>query len=1222
MDKKKKKTILILAIIFLFVVAFLITGGFFLKKKLDSKKDKQVENKVTITFDLGGGTGTFDPLKINKGETISKPSSVPEKPGFTFKHWSQEADGEEFDFSKPIKSDTKLFAVWEPVPIEKVKVTFDLQGGSGTFDPITINKGETITEPSTNPTKLGHNFKHWSTEVNGPEFDFTNPINDNLILYAVWEAIPKVTVTFDLQGGSGTFDPITINKGETITKPSTNPVKDNHTFKHWSTEVNGTEFNFSLPISDNLTLYAVYEAIPKVTVTFDLQGGTGNFDPITINKGVQLAKPSTDPVKSGFVFKHWSTEINGSEFDFSTSINDSLTLYAVYETIPKVTVTFDLQGGSGTFDPITINKGEIITKPSTNPTKPGFTFKHWSTEIDGSEFDFTNPINESLTLYTVYEVIPKVTVTFDLQGGVGAFDPVTVNKGETIIKPSVNPTKPDHIFKYWSNEIGGSEFSFTNPINESLTLYAVWEAIPKVTVTFDLQGGVGTFDPVTVNKGETISKPTTEPHKVDHTFKHWSTEINGSEFDFANPINDNLILYAVWEAIPKVTVTFNLQGGVGTFDPITINKGETITKPSTNPSKSDFTFKHWSTEVNGTEFDFTNPINESLTLYAVWEAIPKVTVTFDLQGGNGTFNPITVNKGETITKPSANPTKLGHNFKHWSTEIGGSEFDFTTPINESLTLYAVWEIQTKTVTFITYEGEEVDETTLTGAPVTFASQTVNYGTLLDNTGEMLFLTAVSHTFKYWSKTKNGPEFNVRTETITEDLTLHAVWEAKKYTVTFNTQYDAITIPSQTVKHGKEATDPRTTGTVMYRPGYAFKFFSLSSDGLNGEYNFTNKVTEDITIYAVWEKEAVKQMALGYKHTLLLTNTNKLYASGNNQYGQLGLGNKNNQKALLEINSDNYNNKTIAKIYAGGSHSFILTEDGEVYAFGNNKNGQLGLDDNLERLIPTKIDSTHYGNKKIIEISAGSLHSLILTEDGEVYAFGNNKKGQLGLNDTDERLVPTKIDSNYYGNKKITQISTGDSHSLILTEDGEVYAFGYNGKGQLGLNNKTDRLVPTKIDSTHYGNKKIAQIFAGSLHSFVLTEDGEIYAFGLNGNGQLGLNDKTDRLVPTKIDSTHYGNKKITQISLGGLHSLILTEDGEAYAFGYNKKGQLGLGYVEEYLIPTKINSTEKIIQIAAGGSHSAFSVIDGKTYTFGQNDSGQLGLNDNVEYHSPTEINI
>ena len=1078
MDKKKKKTILILAIIFLFVVAFLITGGFFLKKKLDSKKDKQVENKVTITFDLGGGTGTFDPLNINKGETISKPSSVPEKPGFTFKHWSQEVDGEEFDFSKPIKSDTKLFAVWEPVPIEKVTVTFDLQGGSGTFDPITINKGAQLTKPSTNPSKPGFTFKHWSTEVNGPEFDFTTPINNGLTLYAVYEAIPKVTITFDLQGGVGAFDPITINKGETITKPSTNPSK------------------------------------------------------------------------SDFTFKHWSTEINGSEFDFSTSINNSLTLYAVYEAIPKVTVTFDLQGGVGAFDPVTVNKGETITKPSTNPSKSDFTFKHWSTEVNGTEFDFTNPINESLTLYAIWEAIPKVTVTFDLQGGTGTFDPITINKGETITKPSTNPTKPDHIFKHWSNEIGGSEFNFTNPINESLTLYAVYEIIPKVTVTFDLQGGSGTFDPVTINKGETITKPTADPTKADYTFKHWSSEINGTEFNFSTAINDNLILYAVWEAIPKVTVTFDLQGGSGIFNPITVNKGETITKPSTNPTKPGFTFKHWSTEVNGTEFDFTSPINESLTLYAVWE------------------------------------------------------------------------IQTKTVNFITYEGEEMDETTLTGAPVAVASQTVNYGSLLDNTGEMLFLTAVSHIFKYWSKTKDGAEFNVRTETITEDLTLHAVWEAKKYTVTFNTQYDAITIPSQTVKHGKEATDPRTMGIVMNRPGYALKFFSLSEDGLTGEYNFTNKVTEDITIYAVWEKEAVKQMALGYKHTLLLTNTNKLYASGNNLYGQLGLGNKNDQKTLSEINSDNYNNKTIAKIYAGGSHSFILTEDGEVYAFGNNKNGQLGLNDTNERLLPTKIDSTHYGNKKITQISAGSLHSLILTEDGEVYAFGNNKKGQLGLNDTEERLVPTKIDSNYYGNKKITQISTGDSHSLILTEDGEVYAFGYNGKGQLGLNNKTDRLVPTKIDSTHYGNKKIAQIFAGSLHSFVLTEDGEIYAFGLNGNGQLGLNDKTDRLVPTKIDSTHYGNKKITQISLGGLHSLILTEDGETYAFGYNKKGQLGLGYVEEYLIPTKINSTEKIIKISAGGSHSAFSVLGGKTYTFGQNDSGQLGLNNNVEYHFPTEINI
>ena len=131
----------------------IVSYNFFIKKKINSKKDKQVENTVTITLDLVGGTGTFDPLKINKGETISKPSSVPEKPGFTFKHWSQEVDGEEFDFSKPIKSDIKLVAVWEPVPIEKVKVTFDLQGGSGTFDPITINKVAQLSKPITNPSK-------------------------------------------------------------------------------------------------------------------------------------------------------------------------------------------------------------------------------------------------------------------------------------------------------------------------------------------------------------------------------------------------------------------------------------------------------------------------------------------------------------------------------------------------------------------------------------------------------------------------------------------------------------------------------------------------------------------------------------------------------------------------------------------------------------------------------------------------------------------------------------------------------------------------------------------------------------------------------------------------------------------------------------------------------------------------------------------------------------
>ena len=617
----------------------------------------------------------------------------------------------------------------------------------------------------------------------------------------------------------------------------------------------------------------------------------------------------------------------------------------------------------------------------------------------------------------------------------------------------------------------------------------------------------------------------------------------------------------------KVTVTFDLQGGgTGTFNHFEIRKGETIAKPIIDPMKLGFTFKYWSSEINGTEFDFSKSINNNITLYAVYEAIPKITVTFDLQGGSGTFNLITVNKGEMIIKPSTIPTKPGHAFKHWSTEVNGLEFNFTTAINDDLTLYAVWEIQTKTVNFITYEGEEVDETTLTGAPATVASQTVNYGSLLDNTGEMLFLTAVSHTFKYWSKTKNGPEFNVRTETITEDLTLHAVWEAKKYTVTFNTQYDLITIPSQTVKHGKEAVDPRTTGTVMSRPVHIFVFFSLSSDGLTGEYNFTNKVTKNLTIYGIWEKEPIKQTDSSYCHTLLLTNTNKLYAAGKNDYGQLGLGDNSDRNVLTKLDSSNYNNKTIAKIYAKDNYSFILTEDGDVYAFGQNNCGQLGLNNTGEHLIPTKIDSNHYGNKKITQISAGSLYSFILTEDGEVYAFGNNSTGQLGLGDTKNRWVPTKIDSTHYGNKNITQISAVRFHSFILTEDGDVYAFGQNNCGQLGLNDTEEHLIPTKIDSNHYGNKKITQISARGNHSLILTEDGEVYAFGQNEKGQLGLNDKTDRWVPTKIDSNHYGNKKITQISAGDTHSLILTEDSEVYF-----SGRLSFLYEKYYLIFTEIN---------------------------------------------------
>jgi alpha-tubulin suppressor-like RCC1 family protein len=306
----------------------------------------------------------------------------------------------------------------------------------------------------------------------------------------------------------------------------------------------------------------------------------------------------------------------------------------------------------------------------------------------------------------------------------------------------------------------------------------------------------------------------------------------------------------------------------------------------------------------------------------------------------------------------------------------------------------------------------------------------------------------------------------------------------------------------------------------------------------------------------------------------------------------------------------------ATVVAGEGYSFALADSGEVYAWGNNEFGQLGLGDKEDRLTPTKVPGLT-GVKAII---AGGGHFFALTESGEVYAWGWNEAGQLGLGDTENRLTPTKVPG-LTGVKAIAIIA-GGLYSLALTESGEVYAWGQNRGGQLGLGDTKDRLTPTKVP----GLSGIKAIAAGWDHSFALTDSGEVYAWGDNICGQLGLGDTENRLTPTKVPGLT-GVKAIvaeawpSEDQIVG-HSLALTEAGEVYAWGWNEAGQLGLGDTNNRLTPTKVPGLTgvKAIAIIAGGGHSLALTESGEVYAWGQNKDGELGLGDTNNRLTPTKV--
>ena len=280
-------------------------------------------------------------------------------------------------------------------------------------------------------------------------------------------------------------------------------------------------------------------------------------------------------------------------------------------------------------------------------------------------------------------------------------------------------------------------------------------------------------------------------------------------------------------------------------------------------------------------------------------------------------------------------------------------------------------------------------------------------------------------------------------------------------------------------------------------------------------------------------------------------------------GQLGL-NDLTQRIVPTLITHRIGSLTITAVSAGSYHSLFLTSTGAVYATGHNVNGQLGVGDFTQRNVPTLITSV-IGSLNIIDISTGSNHSLFLTSAGAVYATGNNYCGELGLGDTNNRNIPTLITSGI-GSLTITTASAIGDHSLFLTSAGAVYAAGYNATGQLGLGDNNSRSTPIFINGV--GGVTITAVSGGYYHSLFLTSTGTVYATGYNGNGQLGLGDtstSTIYYIPTLMSSGTYS--RLSDIPYRSAYSFSYTPMPSGprtllnylQSFGYNQDSVNSLG---------------------------------------------------------------
>jgi len=426
---------------------------------------------------------------------------------------------------------------------------------------------------------------------------------------------------------------------------------------------------------------------------------------------------------------------------------------------------------------------------------------------------------------------------------------------------------------------------------------------------------------------------------------------------------------------------------------------------------------------------------------------------------------------------------------------------------------------------------------------------------------------------------------------------------------------------------------------------------------NTELNNTICLNEDYWKIRYLRKSEAPPTTIpnSWKELYLFSSINYIWSCGYNQQGQLGQGNNGygtDKDIPTKIPPVQGWDGIVKYVSLGNSFSILIDADDNVWSFGENDKGQLGLGHRNNKDIPTKIPLVNGWNGKAKHISTSGEHTVLIDTNDNIWFFGNFHiwslnfgVGQIhsvdhGYNIT--RNIPTKISPVYGWDGKAKYVSSGGDHILFIDTNDNVWSFGDNSRGQLGLGNYgsgTGKTYPTKIPVVNGWNGKAKYVSAGFAHTILIDMDDNVWSFGSDEYSQLGFESPGDgsvvnRVIPTKIPAVNGWNGKAKYVSAGDGYTILIDMNDNVWSFGDNSNGELGLGDVGENNIgdddenniidiPTKIPAVNgwngKAKYLSAGG-RSILIDMDDNVWSFGDNSSGQLGLGDETDRNIPTKI--
>ena len=641
------------------------------------------------------------------------------------------------------------------------------------------------------------------------------------------------TINYNANGGTGLPSSQTKYYGTDITLSTTKPTRTGYTFLGWSTSSTATSATYqpgaTFTSNANTTLYAVWKA-NTYTIKYNANGGAGTMSNSSHTYDASKALTSNAFTRSGYTFLGWSTSstatsatyTNGQSVKNLTSTNGAtVNLYAVWQSNPTYTLSYNANGGSGAPTSQTGSSNYIVS--STVPIRFGYTFLGWSTVSVATNATYeagdSITINANTTLYAVWKAATALSINTQYSANINfsnqevyyTFTPSS--NGEYTFESTGSVDSRVYVYNTSGTEIGYDDDSSAEGTNFKLSLnltagtkYYVkvrayssyigtisFKITGKYTISYNANGGTRAPSSQTKAYGIGLVLSTTEPTRTGYTFLGWSTSSTATSATYqpgdSFTTNADTTLYAVWKA-NTYTVRYNANGGTGTMSDSSHKYDVSKALTSNAFTRSGYTFLGWSTSSTATSATYTDGQSVknlsstnggTVTLYAVWSELPTYTISYNANGG-GPLIPANQTKihGEALTLSTTGMGRTGYEFLGWSTSSTATSAtyqpgdSFTT--NADTTLYAVWKANTYTVKYNANGGS---------GTMSDSSHTYDVSKALTSNA----FTRSGYTFLGWSTSStatsatytDGQSVKNLTSTNDDTVTLYAVWHGHSYT---------------------------------------------------------------------------------------------------------------------------------------------------------------------------------------------------------------------------------------------------------------------------------------------------------------------------------------------------------------------------------------------------------------------------------------------------------